>query len=233
MPDVSPRRLNTTVACLFMAGSACFAVSHIPISIIAMASETRTITFFVGALLFASASFGRLVQAQTPHMAPGAADENARDTVVLAAWLPRDRGWLAAVAQLLGTLFFCLSTFLELCDSPVTRQIDSSVWAPGFYGSVLFLISSVLAILALDAGFLALGLRSIPWWIAWVNMLGSVSFMASTLAAFVLLVTPLVIGVSWVNMGAFAGAMCFFVGATMMLPAWTVGVRRARPGRGA
>ena len=45
-------------------------------------------------------------------------------------------------------------------------------------------MASGFAIAALGIGF-AVRLRSVGWWIAWVNMLGSVLFMWSALASYV------------------------------------------------
>jgi hypothetical protein len=59
-------------------------------------------------------------------------------------------------------------------------------------------------------------------------MLGSVAFMASAIASFVLPSTDTLIDLPLANAGTFLGAMCFFVGAALMLPAWRAS---ARPGR--
>jgi hypothetical protein len=218
--QLRPRRLNTSVASLFMVGSTCFAVGAFPAYSSGVSARTVAVTFFVGSLFFTSASFGQLVQSQSPLTAAGAANEDARVPVKLVAWLPSDRGWLAAATQFPGTLFFNMSTFLALYQAPTVTQTDRFVWAPDFYGSTLFLISSVFAILALSGGFLAFALRSVPWWIAWLNMCGSVFFMLSALGAYVVPSTGLEVDPFWVNMGTLAGALCFLVGAGLMLPAW-------------
>ena len=59
-----------------------------------------------------------------------------------------------------------------------------------------------------------------PWRIAWVNMLGSVLFMASALASYVLPSTDEVVSTRLSVAGTLLGAVCFFVGAALMLPAW-------------
>ena len=51
-------------------------------------------------------------------------------------------------------------------------------------------------------------------------MVGSIFFMASAIGAFVLPMTGDVANARWANVGTFAGAVCFFIGALLLLPAW-------------
>ncbi len=57
-----------------------------------------------------------------------------------------------------------------------------------------------------------------PGWIAKLNLLGSVAFGLSAAAAFTLPTTGEVANIRLVNLGTFVGAVCFFVGAALMLP---------------
>jgi hypothetical protein len=59
-----------------------------------------------------------------------------------------------------------------------------------------------------------------PRRIAWLNMVGSVAFMASAIASFALPATGSVINPRWADFGTFIGAICFLLGAALMLPAW-------------
>ena len=76
-----------------------------------------------------------------------------------------------------------------------------------------------------STGSSASGRSRIPWRIAWLNMLGSVLFMASAIASYVVPSTDEVVSARLAIAGTFRGAACFLVGAALMLPAW----RRARP----
>ena len=121
------------------------------------------------------------MQAQSPALAPtGTARDQAPQPARLRAWLPHDRNWLAAVTQFPGTLFFNATTLLALVQALTAQQYDRVVWRPDFYGSVLFLVSSAYAVLALGR-FLTWQPRSAFWRIAWLNMLGSIAFMASAI----------------------------------------------------
>ena len=87
------------------------------------------------------------------------------------AWLPHDKGWLAAVTQFPGTLFFNGTTFWAITVAMSNSQYDKVVWRPDFYGSILFLVASAFAILALGR-VLRWRPREAGWWVAWLNMLG-------------------------------------------------------------
>jgi hypothetical protein len=112
----------------------------------------------------------------------------------------------------------------------IVKQQDRHVWRPDFFGSTLFLIASVFGILALGR-FFSLRLRSLPWWIAWLNMIGSILFMISALASYVLPTTGEYINSSVSIIGTLLGGACFLIGAILMFPAWRHAVRAAQPSR--
>jgi hypothetical protein len=138
------------------------------------------------------------------------------------------KNWLAAATQFPGTLFFNISTLAATVINLTAAEADKHVWRPDFFGSVLFLVASAFALSALGVGFWGLQLRALPWWIAWLNMLGSVAFMASAIASFVLPSTDTLLDLPLANAGTFIGAVCFLVGAALMLPAWRASVRSSR-----
>jgi hypothetical protein len=217
-----PRRLNTTVGVLFMIGSTGFAVGSIPAYASAVGTTADAVTFFVASLFFTSASFAQLVQSQSPALAPaGTARDDLRQPARMRAWLPHDRSWLAAATQFPGTLFFNLTTGLALIQGLTAAQFDRVVWRPDFYGSVLFLVSSSFGILALGR-FLTWRPHAAAWRVAWLNMVGSIAFMASAIGAYVLPRTGAPISPAWADGGTFVGAVCFFAGAWLMIPAWEV-----------
>jgi hypothetical protein len=141
------------------------------------------------------------------------------------AWRPRDKNWLAAATQFPGTLFFNHSTLAATVHNLTAAVADKHVWRPDFFGSVLFLVSSAYAISALGARLRRPQWRLLPWWIAWVNMLGSLAFMVSAIASFVVPSTNTLLDLTLANAGTFLGAVCFLVGAALMLPAWQASVR--------
>jgi hypothetical protein len=221
-----PARLNSTIAWLFMLGASCFALGTIPAYVRAVGANADAMTFFVGSIFFTSASYCQLLQAQSPGMT--GVDGRHQHTRIRAqpwAWRPRDKNWLAAATQFPGTLFFNISTFAATVNNLTAAEADRHVWRPDVFGSVLFLVASGYAISALGVGFWGLRLRVLPWWIAWLNMLGSVAFMASALASFVLPSTDTLLDIPLANAGTFLGAVCFLIAAALMLPAWRASVR--------
>lgn len=227
-PVMAPRHLNAAIAVLFMIGSACFALGTIPWYVNAVGSVPDAITFFVGSIFFTSASFAQLLQAQSPQMAPDPdGDDLTRRAIVVRAWLPHDRGWLAAATQFPGTLAFNGSTAFAIATSLTASQTHRLVWVPDFVGSILFLVSSAFAILALGP-LLELEPESLAWEIAWLNMIGSIFFMVSAIASYVLPDSSRALDPRWANLGTLLGALCFFAGAALMLPEWVHALRRAR-----
>lgn len=224
---VKPVVLNTAISWLFMIGSACFVLGSVPAYIDAVGGTIDSVTYFVGSLCFTAASFAQLVQAQSSEMT-GVDEQHQHVKAPVRFWarLPHDRNWLAAVTQFPGTLFFNVSTLAALAHNATVQQENRRVWRPDFYGSMLFLVASAFAILALGR-FLSYQPRFLPWRIAWLNMVGSVFFMASALASYVLPSTGEMIDVPVSVAGTLLGAVCFLVGAALMLPAWTRAVAAA------
>jgi hypothetical protein len=224
---VRPGRLNTAIAGLFIVGSACFALGSVPAFADAVGGGADDVTFFVGSIFFTAASFLQLVQAQTPELtAVGSAGQHTRMPVRSWRWLPSDRSWSAAITQFPGTLFFNVSTLAALAHNASVQEQDRHVWRPDVFGSTLFLVASVFGILAVGA-FWSWRPRSVAWWIAWLNMVGSLLFMFSALASFVLPASGSAINLRVDVAGTLFGALFFLFGAVLMFPAWRRAVRDA------
>jgi hypothetical protein len=224
---MKPVHLNATIAWLFMVGSACFVLGSIPAYLDAVGGLADGITYFVGSIFFTSASYAQLLQTQTPEMTQ--VDETSQYTrAPLRFWsrLPHDRNWLAAITQFPGTLFFNISTLFALIQNASTQQKDHHVWRPDLFGSTLFLVASAFAILAVGR-FLSFQPRSMPWRIAWLNMTGSILFMASAIGSYLLPSTGDLVSVRVTVVGTALGAACFLVGAALMFPAWRSAVEEA------
>jgi len=223
---IRPVRLNASIASLFVLGSACFVLGSVPAYVNAIGGVADGVTYFIGSIFFTTASFLQLLQTQTPSMTDvDEAHQNTPEPVRMWRWLPHDRSWLAAITQFPGTLFFNVSTLVALARNASVEQMDRHVWRPDFFGSTLFLVASAFGILAVGR-FLTFQPRSFPWRIAWLNMIGSVLFMASALASYVLPSSGDVISIRVSVAGALLGAACFLIGAALMFPAWRQSVRR-------
>jgi len=194
---------------LFMIGSACFALASVPGLAAAVPAAVVGVTYFVGSLFFTTAGYFQFVSSSNPD------GPDPRSGVLRrAAWLPGRMDWWASVVQSAGTLWFNVNTFRAL-DAPYdVEAVDQQIWKPDFFGSIAFLVASALAIRVVNQRR-SDGRRSHdePWRSAWLNMLGSIFFMASALAAFVLPSTGDLVDASLANTGTLLGAICFFVAA--------------------
>ena len=97
------------------------------------------------------------------------------------------------------------------------------VWAPDATGSLAFLLSGALGMVAVAAGVGLFELRSRDWLAGAVNLIGCVAFGVSAVAAFVR-VSGVTADELLANLGTFFGALCFLAAALMALP------RSPRPG---
>jgi hypothetical protein len=211
-------RLNAAAACLFIVGSSCFALGSVPAYVDAVGGVAGAATYFIGSLFFTAASFLQLLLVRT--VSPTAAEQGGPDTSppsVRRRRLAHDPASLAAITQLAGTVLFNVSTLAALAHNASVQEQDEHVWRPDVFGSTLFIVSSVFGILALGGGG---GIRrSLPWYMAWLNMLGSILFMAAALAGYVLPASGEVLDIRVDLVGTLLGALCFLLAAVLMFPA--------------
>ena len=92
------------------------------------------------------------------------------------------------------------------------------MWRPDAVGSICFLVASALAWAEVSHGRLFRPLFTLSGWIAMLNLLGSVAFGVSAIAAKVVSGSGAPRNVELVNLGTFVGALCFLVGALLLLP---------------
>jgi YrhK-like protein len=154
-------------------------------------------TYFIGSLCFTAASF-------TQWFLSG---RHAQGRWRSPAW----SDWWAAAVQFPGTLFFNVSTLSALIGG-------ADVWRPDALGSICFLVSSGLALQATVIRDRLWDPSSRTWETAWLNLLGSVAFGVSAIAAYVVPGSGEVATAALVNLGTFLGAVCFFAGALLMTP---------------
>ncbi|GAA1641794.1 hypothetical protein [Georgenia ruanii] len=158
--------------------------------------------------------------------------QHARQSLRLRGWRPRDPSWLAAATQFPGTLFFNVSTFAALTYNATVAEENRRIWRPDFFGSTLFLVASAFGIVAVGGRIRKAWADLVPRGIAWLNMIGSVFFMASAVASYVLPGTAEMLGPRLSGAGTLLGALCFLAGAGLMFPAWRSAVesrQRAHP----
>jgi hypothetical protein len=179
---------------LFVIGSVCFATATVPgFSAVAGAGAANT-ACFVGSWFFTGAAWIQLVRSGPEGSI----------------------GWLSAATQFAGTVLFNVSTGASVVAHAVSTE-RRLVWAPDAGGSVAFLVSAVLGVVAVStlAGYWVPASRD--WQAQWVNMIGCLAFAASAVGAFVF-TTGTDADEALANMGTFTGALCFLAAALMVGP---------------
>ena len=203
------------IALGFMIGSTCFALGSFPPYFEHIDARVVAVTFFVGSIFFTAAALGQLTDAVTVrHSHRGARTRSWR----VWRWELEPLDFWAALVQFVGTICFNISTGFAIDAALDQHQIDRLVWRPDVYGSIAFLMASYLADVAVTRQAWHWRPGGRPGWIAKLNLLGSVAFGVSAAAAVILPTTDEVADIRLVNLGTFVGAVCFFVGAALLLP---------------
>jgi hypothetical protein len=187
----APHRLTWWVGVLFAIGSLCFFVGPFPGFVNLVGSSADGVVFFVGSLFFTSAALLQLLGSE-------------RSTA----------DWWASLIQLVGTVYFNVDTFRAMQQSFDTADVNRVVWRPEALGSICFLISGFIALHAVRD---LRGTRD--YRIAVVNFAGCVLFGISTIGGYVLPSTGDALNLLAANAGTALGALCFLIGALMLLPA--------------
>jgi len=179
-----------TIGLLFALGAVCFLIGPAPGYIDLVGSAADGVTFFVGSIFFTSASALQLAATSREQRAD----------------------WWACVIQLAGTLFFNLSTFDAMSEALDTSAENRLVWTPDVFGSICFLVASWLAYSVRRRAR-----HDSDWWIAVVNLAGSVAFGISAVAAFVVPSTGTELDLAAANWTTSLGAAGFLAGALLMM----------------
>jgi hypothetical protein len=206
-----PHDLGWRIAALFIVGSSLFAVGSFPPYGQLVDGRIVGVTFVIGSLFFTTAAYASVVQVINADQPPGYPMKRW-------SWSPRGPLWWATVVQLIGTLFFNVYTVFAMVTTFTVEETNRLVWAPDFFGCIAFLVASHLAWMQIGGTFWFRDTDDPAWWSSLLNYVGSVFFMASAIADFTLTTTGEVINIAIVNSGTFLGAVCFLVGAYLLLP---------------
>lgn len=211
----APRAIGWWIGVLFVVGSICFALGSLPPYATAVGTNSDNLTFFIGSIFFTTAAFLQYWEAATT------ATNIDRDTRRRFRDLLRVQhhriDWWASGIQLLGTLWFNRTTFSALFIGLGGSPTHHPVWRPDALGSICFLVSSWLAWAEECHSPFAWRPRDLSWWITALNLVGSLAFGVSAVASYVE-PTGQLLSLALTNLGTFVGAVCFFVGAILLLP---------------
>ncbi len=199
---------------LFAIGSVCFAAGSAPGYVEVVGDSADAITYFIGSLFFTTAAGFQLVE--VANAASVAAPMPRRRRLVTVEIHRID--WWACAVQFAGTLWFNVTTFHGITTSLSASNVNQLVWRPDALGSICFLVASGLAYAELTHRWFSWHPRSMSWWIVALNLLGSIAFGVSAVASKVVTETTQVRNVALMNLGTFLGAVCFLIGAVLLLP---------------
>ena len=209
----APQARGWWIAVLFAAGSALFALGAITGYVDLVGVRWDAATFFVGSLFFTCAAF--LTYREAVDAAAVAAGLTRRRFFV---FQPRRIDWWATAVQLVGTLLFNISCGSALAVDLTAQAAHQHVWRPDALGSICFLVASTLAWFEVAHGWVAWRPRTWSWWITLVNLAGSVAFGVSAVAGYINPATGQLNNADRASQATFVGALCFLVGAVLLLP---------------
>jgi hypothetical protein len=211
----APRRRSFWIGVLFAVGSACFVIAPFPGFVSLVGAAVDAAVFFAGSLFFTAAAALQYLEAVNADRGP--AGHSARRGLRVFTFEPGRIDWWAATVQLAGTLLFNLSTFGALQTGLSTAAENRVIWAPDVFGCIAFLVASGLAWVEVCGGVACRPRRELEWWIAAVNLAGSVAFGVAAVASFVVPATGSVLDLAAANFMTVVGALGFLAGALLLL----------------
>jgi hypothetical protein len=211
----APGQASWWIAILFAAGSACFLVAPFPGFLQLVGPAVDGMLFFAGSLLFTSAAFLQWLETINAYRGP---EPTARRRRRLLSFEPHRIDWWSSGVQLAGTLFFNATTFRALQTGLGSPSYDRVVWRPDALGSVCFLVSGYLAYVEVSGHLFGRPRWTLEWVIVTVNLLGCLAFGVSAVASYVVPSTGSEVDLTFVNTFTALGALCFLIGALLLLP---------------
>jgi hypothetical protein len=211
----APRRASWWIGVLFAVGSACFAIGPFPGFVQLVGAAADAAVFFAGSLFFTAAA--ALQYLETVNADRGPAGHRARRRLRVLAVEPQRIDWCATTIQFAGTVFFNISTYEALSSGLSNGAENRLIWAPDVFGCACFLIASALCWAEVCGGAWSPPRRQPEWWIAAVNLAGSVAFGIAGIASYVVPETGDVLALAAANFTTVIGALCFFAGAVLLL----------------
>jgi YrhK-like protein len=184
---------DRTIALGFAVGSLCFFIGPFPGFVELVGVGADAVVFFAGSIFF---TFAATLEVREATIARG-----RRFGV--------DPSWWSASIQWVGTLLFNVNTFDAMQTGLTTSQQNKLVFAPDLFGSACFLVSSVIAYRVASGAALRMAV---------VNLAGSVLFGISAIASYVVPSSGSMLDLAAVNWATALGALCFLIGALMLLP---------------
>ncbi len=219
----APRRLAWWIAVLFAIGSALFTLGgvgatwpHIVPALLRDGSVLNQV-FVVGAIFFTSAAWLQWLEALNGDVTEALRSGESRGWRWF-GWRPRNLGYLASAVQVIGTVMFNFNTVDATLAGLSWEGEDLLVWTPNMVGCVCFLVASYLAYAEVSQGAGSFAPRSVSWWVAVANLLGSVAFQLSALYSVAGPGPANTDALFWAGFFTATGGVFFLVGSYLMIP---------------
>ena len=206
------------IAVLFAIGSTCFLLAAIASQWSSVTRPGIGATFFAGSLFFTTAAYLQHALAVRGAARAGTLRAHGRLRLHPARWPRAHVDALATLIQLVGTVFFNVNTWNALDATLSARQSNLRVWTPDMIGSACFLVASALAYANDARAWIAVQPHVRGWWVDALNLLGSVAFGVAAVASLIQPATNEPVSAAIANGGTAAGALCFLLGALLLLP---------------
>ncbi|MGH9280832.1 MAG: hypothetical protein ACRD12_22430 [Acidimicrobiales bacterium] len=191
-----------------MIGSALFALGSFPI-VNRVEPRLDSAAYAAGAVFFTAAAALQFLQSLEPGPGPSPGE---------LASLRRVEQYACGI-QLVGTLWFNLMTVNALATNLTATEARRRIWFPDAFGSIAFLVASYLALAAVSGSWRlrVRGPDDLEGDIATLNWWGSIAFGVSG-AGGLILPSGKELDYAVATASTFVGAVCFFLGARLMLP---------------
>lgn len=189
----------------FAVGSAFFFIGAWPGYADLVGGVVQNATFVIGSVFFTTAA---TIQLSLSGKRPPWREGTRADGL----------DWWSAAVQWLGTVLFNLSTSLALVADIAPAAAGSAGWRPDAAGSIMFLISSGLALGAVARRHELWDVWARSPAASWLNAAGSVAFGVSAVGSYVLPATGSAVDPAWDSIGTMVGAVGFFLAAMLTRP---------------
>lgn len=220
----APKKLSWWIAIAFMIGSALFslgaAITIFPTLLTPWwhQASINNLVYFTGSIFFTTGAYMQWLQSINGDLEAISSDPDVHQTRWhWFGWRPRNLGYLASSTQLIGTILFNVNTGDDFFTGLTTLERDIVIWSPNMFGSICFLLSSVLSYFEVTHRIGYFNLRDFTVWMAIMNFFGSVTFQISAVASFVEGDGSLwwSFGSYW---GTFTGGFFFFIASYLLIP---------------
>lgn len=218
----APHRLAWWVAVNFIVGSALFTLGASG----ALFSEffagegslAANVSYFTGALLFTVGIYLQLLEGLNSGDYIGLKRPYNPRGFTWFAWRPRRLEFIAPFILLVGSLLFNVETSLALGSTFGWFSLPTLIGLVSFTGAVGFVVSTYLQLVEVCHSYLGFRPREISWWVAVLNLVGSVGFLVGATFGFDVpgLSSPQESLVT--QIGFLTGSALFLAGSYLLLP---------------